>query len=166
MLRLLCHEKMSVIHLTTEIDSSIDRCFDIARDVDIHKLSTKKTNERAIAGRKSGLCERGDKITWEAEHFWIRQRLTVEITQLEKPHFFEDKMLKGAFKSMSHEHRFKEFNGRTIMIDKFEYEVPFGPIGRLVDKLILRNYMTRFLLTRNEVMKSIAEQVQLKEPFD
>ncbi len=67
-------------------------------------------------------------------------------------------MTKGAFKSMRHEHHFKEVDGRTIMTDKFEYEVPFGFAGKIFDKLILKSYMTDFLMTRNEVIKEVAEK--------
>ena len=150
---------MTTINLTTEINAKIEDCFDMARDIDIHKLSTAKTNERAIAGRTSGLCELGDKITWEAKHFGFKQKLTVEITKLNKPYLFEDKMIKGAFKSMKHEHHFEDKNSRTIMKDKFEYEVPFGLLGKLFDKVVLRNYMTEFLMTRNQIMKRLAEQM-------
>ncbi|MFM9945204.1 MAG: SRPBCC family protein [Bacteroidia bacterium] len=148
---------MTKIFLTTEISSPIHKCFDLARDVDVHILSTGKTNERAISGRTEGLCELGDKITWEAKHFGITQNLTVEITKFDKPFFFEDRMLKGAFKSMKHEHLFEENNGKTLMKDTFEYDVPFWIFGKLFDNLILKNYMTRFLLTRNKVLKDIAE---------
>ena len=153
---------MTTINLTTEIHSSIARCFDIARDIDIHKLSTSHTNERAIAGRTSGLCEHGNRITWEAKHFGITQQLTVEITRFNRPHFFEDKMIKGAFRSMRHEHHFTEHQVGTIMTDHFEYEVPFGLLGQLFDRLILKRYMTQFLLTRNAMMKSIAERNHLR----
>jgi ligand-binding SRPBCC domain-containing protein len=149
---------MTTIHLITEINATIEKCFDVSRDIDMHKLSAKNTNEQAIAGRTTGLCELGDKITWKAKHFGITQQLTVEITKLDKPFFFEDKMLKGAFKSMKHEHHFEAQNGKTIMTDKFQYEVPFGILGKLFDRLVLKNYMTRFLLTRNEILKSIVEK--------
>ncbi|MDZ4756650.1 MAG: SRPBCC family protein [Bacteroidota bacterium] len=148
---------MTTIHLTTEIKAPIGTCFHLAKDVDVHKLSTSSTKERAITGRTTGLCEQGDIITWQAKHFGLKQNLTVEITQLNKPYFFADKMLKGAFKSMQHQHSFEEKNGITIMIDKFEYEVPFGIIGKIFDKFILKNYMTRFLLERNRILKEFGE---------
>lgn len=149
---------MTVIEIETRIESDINKCFDLTRDIDIHKLSTETTNETAVAGRTSGLCELGDKITWEANHFGFRQRLSVEITKFDRPNFFEDRMTKGAFKSMRHEHHFKSIDGGTIMKDKFEYQVPFGFVGQIFDKLILKGYMTKFLVTRNEVIKKIAEQ--------
>jgi ligand-binding SRPBCC domain-containing protein len=149
---------MTTIHLTTELNAGINKCFDIARDVDVHKLSTAKTNERAIAGRTTGLCELGDRITWEAKHFGVKQKLTVEITRLDRPYFFEDKMLQGAFKSMRHGHYFEETHGKTLMTDKFEYEVPFGIVGQFFDSVLLKTYMTKFLEERNRIMKAIVEK--------
>ncbi len=67
-------------------------------------------------------------------------------------------MVKGAFKSMRHEHHFKANSGGTVMTDKFEYQVPFGFIGQIFDEMVLRNYMTGFLVTRNKMIKKIAEQ--------
>lgn len=149
---------MTTIHLTTDMNAEIGKCFDLARDIDAHMLSADGTNERAIAGRTKGLCELGDTITWEAKHFGVKQTLTVEIVKFARPHFFEDKMVKGAFRSMRHEHYFEERMGKTIMTDKFEYEVPFGIIGLVFDRVILKNYMTKFLETRNRIMKSIVEK--------
>ena len=135
----------------------METCFDVARDIDIHKLSTKKTREEAISGRITGLCELGDTITWRATHLGIRQNLTVKITQFDRPLYFEDTMLKGAFKSMQHQHYFEEKNGTTIMKDTLKYSVPFGFIGKIFDTIYLKKYMLNFLLTRNAILKSVAE---------
>ncbi len=148
---------MTIIKLSSTILAPIDKCFDVSRDIQIHEISTKKTKEKAVAGKTSGLCDLNDEITWEATHFGIRQRLTVRITKLNKPYFFEDTMLKGAFKSMRHEHHFKENDGYTMMDDIFMYEVPFGFVGKVFDKLILKNYMIRFLKVRNNSIKAFAE---------
>nr|WP_295930656.1 SRPBCC family protein [uncultured Dyadobacter sp.] len=148
---------MATIHLTTLIHAPIDACFDAARSVDAHLSSTAGTNERVLAGRMSGLFEAGDVVTWEATHLGIRQRLTVEIVRVTKPTFFEDRMLKGAFKSMCHEHHFEEENGVTVMIDIFRYEAPFGILGILFDKLYLENYMRKFLQRRNLHLKQMLE---------
>jgi ligand-binding SRPBCC domain-containing protein len=149
---------MTTIHLTTELNADIETCFDTSRDISIHLLSTKQTNEKVISGRTSGLCELGDKITWEARHFGLKQQLTVEITKLDRPYFFEDVMLKGAFKSMRHEHHFETNGDKTVMMDKFYYEVPFGILGNIFNKLILERYMTNFIKTRNGVLKSIVDK--------
>ncbi|HYD22568.1 MAG TPA: SRPBCC family protein [Flavipsychrobacter sp.] len=148
---------MATIILCTDINASAQKCFDLSRAVDIHLQSTRHTSERVVAGRSSGLFELGDVVTWEAKHFGIKQRLTVKITKMEAPHFFEDVMQKGAFKSMRHEHHFEEKGGKTIMKDVFCYETPLGIAGNIFDALVLKRYMTRFLILRNEVIKKVAE---------
>jgi len=150
---------MTTIKLVTIIKAPIDKCFDISQDIKIHELSTKDTNERAIAGKTSGLCELNDEITWQATHFGLRQRLTVQITKMKRPVFFEDIMLKGAFKSMRHEHHFKQIDNNTEITDIFIYEIPFGFFGKLFDKLILKKYMSNFLITRNQIIKEVSEKI-------
>jgi ligand-binding SRPBCC domain-containing protein len=151
---------MTRLDLSTLISADLATCFDVARDIDVHMASTAGTNEKAIAGRTSGLCELGDSITWEATHFGIRQKLTSQISKFKAPHFFEDRMLEGAFKSMRHEHLFEEKNGKTVMTDHFEYEVPYGIFGQLFNALVLKSYMYRFLVKRNAHIQSVAEKKQ------
>ena len=67
---------MPKIELTTIIDAPIERCFDLARSIDLHKLSTAGTDEEAIAGVMSGLIGKNEQVTWKAKHFGITQKLT------------------------------------------------------------------------------------------
>lgn len=148
---------MTEIRLVTRINASTEKCFDLSRSVEVHVKSTAHTNEKAIAGRTSGLCEMNDEITWQATHFWIQQKFSVRITKMMQPHFFEDTMVKGAFDSMRHEHHFEESLGQTRMTDVFVYTVPLGFIGKLFDWIILKPYMTKLLLLRNQTIKELAE---------
>jgi hypothetical protein len=59
---------MPKIELHTEIDAPIERVFDLARSIDLHMLSTSHTNEKAIAGKTSGLIGLGEWVTWRAKH--------------------------------------------------------------------------------------------------
>ena len=133
-------------------------CFDLARNVDIHTKTTAKTKEKAVNGVTEGLLEEGDTVTWEATHFGIRQRLTAKVTYMEKPHIFVDIMVKGAFSSFTHTHQFKEQHGGTLMIDTFEYKSTFGIIGKIADKLFLEKYMSKFIISRANELKGIAEE--------
>lgn len=148
---------MAEIKLTTAINAPIGRCFDLSRSVDLHMISTAHTNEKAIAGVTKGLMNKGDTVTWQATHLGVRQKLTVTITAMEYPRYFRDEMVKGAFKSMGHNHYFEEQNGQTIMTDVFVFESPFGFIGSIFNTVFLRGYMERFLVERNRVIKAIAE---------
>jgi ligand-binding SRPBCC domain-containing protein len=128
------------------IKAPVQVCFDLARNVDVHTQTTSKKRERAISGVTKGLLEQGDIVTWEAIHFGIKQRLTAQVTSMEKPHKFVDIMVKGAFQSFVHTHQFIESAGGTLMIDIFEYKSPFGVLGVIADKLFLERYMRKFII--------------------
>ena len=85
------------------------------------------------------------------------QNLTTKIVSMQKPVQFIDVMPKGAFKSMKHRHIFKTVNGKTLMTDIFEFESPLGIIGKLFNAVFLTGYLKKFLLKRNEMIKTIAE---------
>ena len=148
---------MPKIELITEIKSTIDICFDLARSIDLHKISTAKTNEQAISGKTSGLIGLNEFVTWQATHFGIRQKLTSKITAFDRPNYFVDEQVKGAFTSIYHKHLFEQFASKVIMKDIFEFHSPFGIFGQLFNKLILTNYLKNLLTGRNNVIKEFAE---------
>ena len=148
---------MALIELETEINAPIERVFDLARSIDAHMASTEGSNERAVAGRTSGLIEDGDTVTWEAKHFGITQRLSVRITELDRPRLFADEMVRGAFASMHHTHRFISSGEGTTMKDEFRFTAPFGFLGQIAEGLFLTAYMRRFLAKRAAELKAMAE---------
>jgi ligand-binding SRPBCC domain-containing protein len=148
---------MPVIVLRTRVAAPPSRCFDLARDVELHQRSTAASRERAVAGVTSGLLGLGDEVTWEATHFGIRQRLTSRISEFDPPNRFVDEMVRGAFARFRHEHQFLAVEGGTEMVDIFDYTSPLGPLGRLGDGLFLRRYMTTLLHERNAYLKRVAE---------
>ncbi len=154
---------MPIIETKLHIKAPIERCFDLARSIDLHQISTSKTREKAVAGVTYGLIRKGESVTWRANHFGMRQSLTVEITAFDRPNYFVDEMVKGTFKRFRHEHRFKKVENGTSMIDIFDYTSPFGWLGDIFDFLILKRYMRRFLRVRNQVIKEYAESELWKD---
>jgi len=153
---------MPLIYLETIIDAPIEQCFDLSRSIDLHVESTKHTGEKAIAGKTSGIIELHETVTWRAKHFGIRQNLTSKITAMDCPYYFVDEMVKGAFKSFRHEHKFESIDGGTKMVDLFSYQSPLGLLGKIADWLFLKKYMTELLIKRNEVIKRHAENRQIR----
>ena len=148
---------MARIELFTRINAPIQKCFDLARSIDLHMESTKQTGEKAIAGRTAGLIEPGESVTWRAKHFGIWQELTSTITQFDCPNSFTDEMVTGAFKSFRHQHFFDAMGDHTIMKDIFEFESRLGILGKMANVLFLKRYMTNLLTKRNIVIKQAAE---------
>ena len=66
-------------------------------------------------------------------------------------------MTAGLFKSFEHDHRFQEQDGATVMQDELRFSAPFGVLGLMAERLVLRNHLIRFLRERNKFVKQVAE---------
>lgn len=154
---------MPIIEIKTIIKAPIAIVFDLARSIDLHKISTQHTNEVAIAGVTSGLIGLNESVTWQARHFGVYQNLTSKITAFEKPNYFVDEMQQGIFKSFQHKHLFTATDDGTLMTDIFDYKSPLGWLGSIADALFLKNYLKRLLEKRNAIIKEFAETEKWKE---
>lgn len=149
---------MPVITILTTVRATPERCFDANRDLDLHLESMGSTGERAVGGKTSGLIDLGEQVTWEGRHFGIRQRFTSRITAYDRPRYFQDTMIKGAFRSFVHDHYFEPCVEGTIVKDVLTFRSPMGFVGALVDRLVMTSYLTRLLSRRNEIVKEFLEQ--------
>lgn len=154
---------MPIVTTKTVINAPIQVVFDLSRSIDLHEISTAHTGEQAVAGKTSGLIGMNETVTWRAKHFGITQLLTSKITAFNPPFYFVDEMVSGAFKGFKHEHILKEHNGKTFVTDVFNYQSPYGIVGRLADVLFLKSYMKNLLLKRNLIIKEYAEDADKVE---
>ena len=151
---------MPIIRIETLIQAPIERCFDLARDPDLHARSVAQTGERVVSRTGSGLLVLGDTVTFEAVHFGVRQRLTAQITRFEPPCLFEDRMVRGAFHSFTHRHAFRQTDAGTLMTDTFDFRSPLGLLGVLADHLVLTRYLRRLLTRRATYLRQVAEHAR------
>jgi len=78
------------------------------------------------------------KMHWVAQH-----------TAYNPPFSFEDKMLKGPFKSWHHTHTFEQDElGNTTINDKVKYKLPMGFMGNLVAGRSIRKRLKRMFAAR------------------
>jgi len=145
---------------TTVIDAPIQRCFDLARSVEVHLIANVHSGEQALAVGEitSGLVGLGQNVTWRAKHFGIWHNLTSETTALEAPSHFQVTMIQGIFRFMQADHLFRSLpSGATEMTDIFAIAAPLPLLGPLSEVLFLRRYMLALVHERNAVIKQIAE---------
>jgi ligand-binding SRPBCC domain-containing protein len=144
----------------TIIGAPIERCFDLARSVEVHLAGNVHWGEAAVAwaGVTSGLLGLGQRVTWRAKHFGLWHRLTSEITAFERPAYFQDVMIDGPFHLMEHDHAFRAITSEeTEMVDIFRFAAPLGILGRLAEIAVLRRYMQALLRERAAAIQQIAE---------
>lgn len=154
---------MQRIQLETRIAAPAERCFLLSLSIDLHVDSTASTRERAVAGVTTGLIGEGESVTWRGRHFGFMLNHTSRITRYEPPDFFQDVMTAGMFTSFEHDHRFQQQDSDTLMSDELRFAAPLGILGVAAERLVLRNYLTRFLRERNEFVKQVAESNRWRE---
>jgi ligand-binding SRPBCC domain-containing protein len=149
---------MTSIEQRMQIAAPIQRCFDLARSIEVHLLGTERTGERAVGGVTTGLIGPNEYVRWRAKHLGVRQYLTSKITAFDSPYYFQDTMVAGAFKFFQHDHYFHAItNSQTEMRDRLTFAAPIPVLGNTAERLFLKRYMDRFLRRRNEIVKRVAE---------
>lgn len=71
----------------------------------------------------------GTRIDYKLVLFGVPFRWQTLIESFTPETGFVDTQLKGPYKLWRHTHEFVEVEGGTLMKDRVEYEVPFGPLG-------------------------------------
>ena len=86
----------------------------------------------------------------------FRGRWVARITECEINHFFTDLQVKGPLKSWHHRHEFvpqaRAGVHGTLILDVVEYEVGFGVLGRLADRLVVRRQLLRTFAWRQNAV--------------
>ena len=65
---------------------------------------------------------------------------------------FVDVQLRGPYRRWEHRHTFRAVDGGTQITDEVEYELPFGPLGDLVHRLVVRNQLRHIFDYRAAVL--------------
>ena len=153
---------MPVIQLTTFIKAPVEIVFDLSRSIDLHKISTKHTNEEAIAGVTKGLLNLKETVTWQANHLYKKRKFTSIISEMKIPQHFCDEMTRGDFVFFKHDHYFDDLNGGKIMSDIIKFKSPYNIIGAVFNKIYLTRYLRDLVIKRNECIKLYAESGEWK----
>jgi ligand-binding SRPBCC domain-containing protein len=154
---------MSRIQLSTTINAPRERVFDLARSIDLHVSGLEDRYHYAVGGVTNGLIGAGEQVEWRGKAFGFWWQHQSKIVTFDRPRHFRDSMVVGAFKSYEHDHYFEMNGGVTIMRDVVCFEAPAGPIGKLVDRLLLHRHLYRLIAQRAETIRDTAESDRWKQ---
>jgi ligand-binding SRPBCC domain-containing protein len=94
----------------------------------------------------------------------MHERWTVVISEFSLNQYFRDAQTQGPFKQWQHTHSFeaKTVDGRegTLIHDAVEYEVGFGVVGNLLEKLIFQRVLKATFEHRKKALGRVFEQHQ------
>ena len=90
----------------------------------------------------------GATIDYDLALFGLRFRWRTLIESFEPETGFVDVQTKGPYRSWRHTHQFSDAPGGTMVRDRVEYEVPFGPLGEIVRRLFVARQIRRIFVFR------------------
>jgi ligand-binding SRPBCC domain-containing protein len=143
---------MAQFVLETVIAAAPPAVFAASLDPELHVRSMAKHGETMVERPAGGVFTEGATVTWRARHFGIPFRLRSQVLDIDPPRGFRDRQIAGPFGSFEHVHTFAEHPRGTLMRDVITFRSPFGPLGRLVDRLFLREYLRRLIAARNRTL--------------
>ena len=149
---------MIVVRREVRVRASAARCFDLTRSVDLHVASATDIAAQAVGGRTGGLADAGDETTWSAQFCGVRFAMTTRIERFAPLHVFGDRLTRGLLRQFAHVYRFTPLpEGGCTLSDELTVEAPFGPAGRLAERLYLARRMDTLVRRRLEYIRRVAE---------
>jgi ligand-binding SRPBCC domain-containing protein len=97
----------------------------------------------------------GMKTAHRLRWFAIVLRWNSRIVEYEPPVRFVDEQTSGPYRHWRHEHSFEVVDGGTLMRDRVQYELPFGILGNVVQRLIVERQLRRIFDYRERRIKQL-----------
>ena len=97
----------------------------------------------------------GALIDYEIALFGVKLRWRTLIEVFEPETRFVDVQLKGPYRRWRHTHEFVDAPGGTLVRDRVEYEMPFGPLGDLVRVLFVERQLASIFDFRRQRVDAI-----------
>lgn len=78
-----------------------------------------------------------------------------EITHVKEKEYFIDEQRLGPYAFWHHQHHFQPFNGGVKMTDIVSYAIPYGPLGSLINKMLVRNEILQIFRYREAKVEEL-----------
>lgn len=119
----------------------IAEVFDFFSDADNLEAITPKSLRFEILTPRPIVLKPGMLLDYRLRLLGIKFYWRTLIETFEPPHRFTDSQLKGPYKLWHHTHEFYTVDGGTLVVDRVRYQVPLGPIGRVINTLFVRRQL-------------------------
>jgi ligand-binding SRPBCC domain-containing protein len=79
-----------------------------------------------------------------------------EIVHVEAPHYFVDEQRVGPYKLWHHEHFFHQLDGGRVEVrDLVHYVPPLGPLGAVLNRIVIRPQLARIFSFREQELRAM-----------
>ena len=87
--------------------------------------------------------------------FGMKIKWVTEITQVKRNSYFIDEQRFGPYSFWHHKHFIKEIDNGILMDDIIHYKIPFGFIGKILNKVYVQNKLNKIFKYRENKLNEI-----------
>ena len=143
---------MQHFHSEQLVGRPVDEVFAFFSDANnLEAITPRQLNFRILTPDPIRLAA-GVRIDYQLTLYGVPLKWATLIESWEPPHEFVDVQLRGPYRAWRHTHHFVAEGAGTRIVDDVDYELPLGPLGRLVDALWTRREVARIFSYRSEVI--------------
>jgi len=122
----------------------------------LNKITPPEMNFEIVDMGGTEEMQKGQIIRYKVSPFSLHRVLwTTEIVDVDLKKFFVDSQKVGPFAMWRHEHTFTSIADHVKMTDHVVYSMPFGFIGRLINKLVVQDRVNKIFEYRRKEIESI-----------
>ncbi len=123
--------------------------------------------EPVTVEQSSGDLRVGSRVVLKISTMGIPLRWVAEHTQYDPPHLFADTQISGPFAKWDHRHEFaSRAENESTLTDRITYELPFGPLGDICGRSMVRKKIETMFAYRHRVTRDdLATIVRYKLPM-
>lgn len=105
-----------------------------------------------IESKNHAEIQEGTLIDYRLKIKGLPAKWRTRISRWQPPAEFADSQLRGPYSLWEHVHRFEEAGQGTLMTDEIVYRVPFGPVGHIVNEIVIRDDVEAIFKYRTSCM--------------
>lgn len=155
---------MNKIEFNTHIKAPIERCFDLSRSIDFHKISLSPVvKEESVAGCTTGLIGHNQHALMQSKLWGYHFSTELKIAKFNPPYFLSYEIADSHFESAIHDYYFYDISGETVMVNHFYYKFKLGLLGEMANLLFLEKYIIGIITQRNDLLREYAETNKWKD---
>lgn len=139
-----------VLEQETLIDAPVQHVFEFFAKAENLGAMTPPDLSFSIRNPASVAMGEGTRLDYDIKLGQLPLRWTSVIERWAPGSGFADKQLEGPYAYWYHEHHFEPEGERTLMRDIVRYRLPFGPLGRLIHRLVVRSQLRDIFSYRHQ----------------
>lgn len=148
---------------TQTVEMPLEQCWNFFSDPRNLAKITPPALRFTVRSELPTQIHQGLMIRYTVSPLWgIPMTWLTEITQVQSPHYFVDEQRVGPYRIWHHEHFFRALAaGQTEVRDLVHYVPPFGPLGAIINALLIRRQLERIFDFRRQQLTKMAGETRL-----